>query len=612
MGSTDVVIITALEMEYEAAIEAGTRTAKRDFGVAEWTDSSTGTNPYLQGTYTTSTSSSMNIVLARPTRMGALAAAPLAATLVERLKPRCLAMCGVCAGNPSSVVLGDVIIANMAYAYDEGKVTASGFVGDHHQFLVPDSWVRIAQDMSPVGLLTHKEASVEDAREWLLDRLYDGDDPARHPARSRYFPPKTWRRRLGRFSREDLIELKDGNLILTPNGADRVKENRLLIVDGPLQMPFKIAVGPIASGSVVVKDGITWDKLIKWGVRSVHALEMEAASIGSVAYRSGLTDWVVVKGVMDYADPRKDDRFKHFAAKAAAEVLFQLLSKTIPTSATKDSSINRHRSATNVQGPSVDARNVLFEAYRPEVEPYYLQRDIERDVSEALSSAGLWLHGPSGSGKTCTIARFLALHARHKSISISLGSCLDGKLNTILCHILSDLVDFDKNASVHMTSKSSVPELVKLIRTAAAAIKVSGELYIYLDEIPINNATLFGQFIGAMAAIFSQPIGNTRLRLIVSSIISPRDFVLNSQKSFLGSIRILSLELWCIQELRSLLNILMSNLSIQLSDGQLDQVLERAKGSPRFIKKTLSCYLAHQGNSAWPLARVIAETERDL
>ena len=32
----------------------------------------------------------------------------LCPALVERLKPRCLAMCGVCAGNPAAVALGDV------------------------------------------------------------------------------------------------------------------------------------------------------------------------------------------------------------------------------------------------------------------------------------------------------------------------------------------------------------------------------------------------------------------------------------------------------------------------------------------------------------------------
>ncbi|WP_400768710.1 hypothetical protein [Methylosinus sporium] len=61
------------------------------------------------------------------------------------------------------------------------------------------------------------------------------------------------------------------------------------------------------------------------GVRSVVALEMEAASIGEVARSNGVAEWMVVKGVMDYADPNKDDRYKPFAARASAEVLVRFL-----------------------------------------------------------------------------------------------------------------------------------------------------------------------------------------------------------------------------------------------------------------------------------------------
>jgi hypothetical protein len=52
---------------------------------------------------------------------------------------------------------------------------------------------------------------------------------------------------------------------------------------------------------------------------------MEAAVVASAAHRLSVPHWVVAKGVMDYADPRKDDRFKQFAARASAEVLYKLL-----------------------------------------------------------------------------------------------------------------------------------------------------------------------------------------------------------------------------------------------------------------------------------------------
>ncbi|MEU5736693.1 TIR domain-containing protein [Streptomyces tendae] len=48
---------------------------------------------------------------------------------------------------------------------------------------------------------------------------------------------------------------------------------------------------------------------------------MESAVIAQVAHRLGLSDWVVAKGVMDHADPRKDDRYKRFAARSSADAM---------------------------------------------------------------------------------------------------------------------------------------------------------------------------------------------------------------------------------------------------------------------------------------------------
>ncbi|MFJ3021770.1 TIR domain-containing protein [Streptomyces tendae] len=48
---------------------------------------------------------------------------------------------------------------------------------------------------------------------------------------------------------------------------------------------------------------------------------MESAVVAQVAHRLGLSDWVVAKGVMDHADPRKDDRYKRFAPRSSADAM---------------------------------------------------------------------------------------------------------------------------------------------------------------------------------------------------------------------------------------------------------------------------------------------------
>lgn len=76
---------------------------------------------------------------------------------------------------------------------------------------------------------------------------------------------------------------------------------------------------------MVEKTGEIWGEM-KPHVRKVIALDMESYGLALEAQR-GDRHWLVVKGVSDHADPQKDDSFREFAARAAAEVLFAFLRK---------------------------------------------------------------------------------------------------------------------------------------------------------------------------------------------------------------------------------------------------------------------------------------------
>jgi nucleoside phosphorylase len=234
-------------------------------------------------------------------------------------------MCGVCAGNPAYVALGDVVVAELAYAYDEGKRTEEDFEGDHRQVPMPDSWVRSAQDLSPADLPSYSKASENEAKLWLLERLNANENPRMHPARSRYFSRSTWSECIPSLEKDGFVARHGDDLSLTRKGRLFVQQALYDDVNGPEQLPFEVVVGPIASGSAVIKDGRTWKQLKQWGVRTVLGLEMEAAMIATTAHRLGVANWIVAKGVMEYADLRKDDRYKGFAARASAEVLYKLL-----------------------------------------------------------------------------------------------------------------------------------------------------------------------------------------------------------------------------------------------------------------------------------------------
>lgn len=326
-GST-VLVVAALREELEAARVAALSRRQGSLGVSEWEERrADGDMPYLWGAYRTSDGRSLSLALARPVHMGGRATAPYVTGLVDRLRPACVVMCGVCAGNPHDTALGDVVVAEPVYEWDEGKVSRAGLAPDQRQYRLQPRWVRVAQDLDPSALPSYGAASEEESLLWLLERLHRDHDPRTEPARRRYFPSGTWATRLDRWQADGWITRDpNGAPRLTDAGAELVQRRLYDDVDGPQRLPFAVHVAPMASGSAVMADVRIWKRLGSAGVRKIAAVEMEGATIATIAHERKIP-WLVAKGVMDHADAHKDDRYKHFAARASAEVLFALLDR---------------------------------------------------------------------------------------------------------------------------------------------------------------------------------------------------------------------------------------------------------------------------------------------
>jgi nucleoside phosphorylase len=252
-------------------------------------------------------------------------------------------MCGVCAGRRGKVELGDVVAADRVFYHDTGKQRPGQVQQDLKTYNLRDSWKAALEGMDPVARF-RDEAWFQTrplTTEWRLHRalvaLYnDATEPwqAVDPAlggadewpkivaalRERKFLASAGRAltKAGRRFVEDLQFRHQGALpALSPDGA--------------LQ-PFRLHVAPIGSGARVIEDERIWTFVSK-AMRRTLGIEMEAAAIGELAHRQRQhqLDWVVMKGVMDFADHGRDDHFKEFAARASAECLLWFLRERVPT-----------------------------------------------------------------------------------------------------------------------------------------------------------------------------------------------------------------------------------------------------------------------------------------
>ena len=86
---------------------------------------------------------------------------------------------------------------------------------------------------------------------------------------------------------------------------------------------INIHIGPIATGEVLQKEPEVWDTIQKYQ-RKCIGLEMEASVIGHIGQIKELR-WMVIKGVLDNANPGKNDEYRVQGTKNAAIVLKEFL-----------------------------------------------------------------------------------------------------------------------------------------------------------------------------------------------------------------------------------------------------------------------------------------------
>ncbi|HYO73776.1 MAG TPA: NACHT domain-containing protein, partial [Archangium sp.] len=329
----DVLIVTALKEEYDAVLRVDTGAWRK----STWKEErdALGLERAFR-TFQAAHGGALRVLVTRAPDMGEEAAASTVAPLINTYQPRCLAMCGVCAGRKGVVELGDVVIADLLWNYERGKLERTGagkgaprVKRRNISYQLRPDWEQRAPSFQPdrgSPWLTERPRPYSAQMDWLLERLLLEEDPAQHPQRTQLC--SDYAHVLDRLRERRWIYSK-GPPRLTKRGEQYIRQLRGDHPDGlPEPKPFRVHVGPIATGCKVIKDPEIFETLAETDYK-VLGLEMEASAIGALAHRHQL-DMLVMKGVMDFADLAKNDNFKPFAARASAECLLAFLREHLP------------------------------------------------------------------------------------------------------------------------------------------------------------------------------------------------------------------------------------------------------------------------------------------
>ncbi|VVO34548.1 5'-methylthioadenosine/S-adenosylhomocysteine nucleosidase [Pseudomonas fluorescens] len=352
-GLADVLILCALQDEYLALLSVSTGLTGQG-----WKERKTSSGWQIaEAQFLSDSGSPVHVIASFCAFMGKEQASATLAHLWGEVPARCIAMSGICAGRRGKVALGDVLIADRLYSYDAGKLTVvdgvSNFQGDPIQVGPGPHWVQRMQIVARVApgswINERPQLTLETQEDWVLLCGMKGLLPQAHP--DFWLACPDWPLVLERLLKRGLIDDKG---LITSAGKNRADELHLQFDGKPRPTPsFQVHVAPIATGSAVVEDDKIFSRLGE-SVRKVLGLDMEASALGAVGEFIRVPV-IVAKGVSDFGDPDKDDRYRKFAARASAEYLVLLMRQSLDLLHGTSPARSSVSTDTQVQPPSLCA-----------------------------------------------------------------------------------------------------------------------------------------------------------------------------------------------------------------------------------------------------------------
>jgi pimeloyl-ACP methyl ester carboxylesterase len=257
---------------------------------------------------------------------------------------------------------------------------------------------------------------------------------------------------------------------------------------------------------------------------------------------------------------------------------------------------------------------VLFDIYRPECEPYYIQRREDTLVRGYLSMQNVWLYGPSGYGKTAALTRALSQIGGSFRL-IPLGHYLGVGPKGLCCGMYEEfLLDQVARKSVETMNWA---ELISAMVSALEALWASGVRWILVEEMPLHGEAAFREFFSRLCSLlmlYAQRNPSRPISFAFSSVNDPRTG-LSAVFRMAELLKVVKFGEWRRSEAESLVTMISNKTKLIFLERQLVRLIDEAKGSPRFTKVFFGNYLnisAFNPNIEASFEEALASTQSEM
>jgi nucleoside phosphorylase len=339
--------------------------------------------------------------------------------------------------------------------------------------------------------------------------------------------------------------------------------------------------------------------------------EMEGAGISTAC--GDKIDWILVKGICDFANGNKGEnklRNQEIAIESALSICLELFNTPY---AFKDLNI-----VSNVEiGDSVLVENlpgndVLFEYYDKTKHQYYIERECDKLFNQLFKQYGIWLYGPSGCGKSNLIVRNL-LSAGKDFVQINLSPCIGQDIESLFIEIYVDLAS--KIGVTSPLQPNTFNDCSRALIDILSKNFKDKELTIFIEEIPISgdkDQKAFAEKLFSLVISKTFADGLNKVKFVLSSINNPTTYISVPQHKIHQHLKFSSMEYWDDNEINLLIDLIETNIQFSLNSILRSGLIKSAAGSPRFIKKYYRSIYTLSKTDDKSLINLLKETEREL